>query len=72
MLNNQTNKLEYINKLENDKLILIEENRRLKQAFLSGCESYNIALLQKNMRIDALERELKKLRQQNAMLVLMR
>ena len=45
MLNNQTNKLEYINKLENENKLLREENKRLKQTFLSDCQSYNISLL---------------------------
>ena len=72
MLNNQTNKLEYINKLENENKLLKEENKRLKQTILSDCQNYNISLLQKNMRLDTLEREIKQLRQKNAMLVLMR
>jgi len=72
MLNNQTNKLEYINKLENENKLLREENKRLKQIFLSDCQNYNISLLQKSMRIDTLEREIQQLRQKNAMLVLMR
>lgn len=72
MVNNQTNKLEYINKLENEIKLLREENKRLKQTFLSDCQGYNISLLQKNMRIDILERENQYLRQRNAMLVLTR
>ena len=72
MLNNQTNKLEYINKLENENKLLREENKRLKQTFLSDCQSYNISLLQKTMRIDTLEREVQQLRHKNTMLVLMR
>ena len=71
MLNNQTNMLEYINKLEYENKLLREENKRLKKTFLSDCKSYNITLLQKNMQIDTLERELQLLRQKNAMLVLM-
>ena len=71
MLNNQINKLEYINKLENENKLLREENKRLKQTFLSDCQSYNLSLLQKTMRIDTLEREVQQLRQKNAMLVLM-
>ena len=72
MLNNQTNKLEFINKLENENKLLREENKRLKQTFLSDCQSYNISLLQKTMRIDTLEREVQQLRHKNTMLVLMR
>ena len=72
MLNNQTNKLEYINKLENEIKLLREENKKLKQTFLSDCQNYNISLIQKTMRIDTLEREIQQLRQKNAMLVLMR
>ena len=72
MLNNQTNKLGYINKLENENKFLREENKRLRQTFLSDCHNYNVSLLKKNMQIDTLEREIQQLRQKNAMLVLMR
>ena len=72
MLNNQTNKMQYINKLENENKLLREEIKRLKQTFLSDCQNYNISLLQKTMLIDTLEREIQQLRQKNAMLVLMK
>lgn len=71
MLNNQTNKLEYINKLENENMLLREENKRLKQIFLSACDKYNVSLLQKDKIIERLERELQLSKQHNAMLVLM-
>ena len=71
MLNNQTNKLEYMNKLENENMLLREENKRLKQTFLSACDKYNVSLLQKDKIIERLERELQLSKQHNAMLVLM-
>lgn len=71
MLNNQTNKLDYINKLENENKLLKEENKRAKQVFLSACEKFNVSLQQKDNRIAILERELQLSRQRNAMLVLM-
>lgn len=72
MKNNQMNQMEYINKLENENMLLREENKKIKQTFLSDCEAYNISLLQKSMRIDALEQELRSVRQTNAMLLLMK
>lgn len=72
MLNNQINKLEYINKLESEVNRLNEENRKLKQSFLFGCQNDNILMLQLRMEIDALKRELSKAQRKNAMLVLMR
>ena len=66
-----TNKLNYINKLEKENKLLREENTKLKRTFLSDCETYNISLLQKNKQIYNLEREVQMLRQRNAMLVLM-
>ena len=71
MLINQTNKLEYMNKLENENMLLREENKRLKQTFLPACDKYNVSLLQKDKIIERLERELQLSKQHNAMLVLM-
>ena len=71
MLNNQTNKFEYMNNLEKENMLLKEEKRRLKQVFLSACDKYNISLLQKDKIIATLERELQLSKQHNAMLVLM-
>ena len=71
MLNNQTNKMQYINKLENENKLLKEEMRRLKQVFLSACKKYDVSLLHKDNRIAILERELQLSNQRNAMLVLM-
>lgn len=71
MLNNQTNKFEYMNKLEKENMLLKEENKRLRQVFLSACDKYNVSLLQKDKIIATLERELQLSKQHNAMLVLM-
>ena len=71
MLNNQTNKFEYMNSLEKENMLLKEENKRLKQVFLSACDKYNVSLLQKDKIIARLERELQLSKQHNAMLVLM-
>lgn len=71
MLNNQTNKMQYINKLENENKLLKEENKRIKQVFLSACEKYNVSLLHKDNIIARLERELQLSNQRNAMLILM-
>lgn len=71
MLNNQTNKFEYMNNLEKENMLLKEENKRLRQVFLSACDKYNVSLLQKDKIIATLERELQLSKQHNAMLVLM-
>lgn len=71
MLNNQTNKFEYMNNLEKENMLLKEENKRLKQVFLTACDKYNVSLLQKDKIIERLERELQLSKQHNAMLVLM-
>ena len=71
MLNNQTNKFEYMNNLEKENMLLKEENKRLRQVFLSACDKYNVSLLQKDKIIATLERELQLSKQHNSMLVLM-
>lgn len=71
MSNNLTNKFEYMNSLEKENMLLKEENKRLRQVFLSACDKYNVSLLQKDKIIARLERELQLSKQHNAMLVLM-
>lgn len=71
MLNTEANKMQYINKLENEIKLLKEENKKLKQVFLSACDKYNISLLQKDNVIATLERELQLSKRLYAMSVLM-
>lgn len=71
MLNTQANKMQYINKLENEIKLLKEENKKLKQVFLSACDKYNISLRQKDNVIATLERELQLSKRLYAMSVLM-
>ena len=72
MLNNQTSKLKYIEQLEKENIMLKEENKRLKNRILFGYQQSNTTLLQKELMIRALKKELAKARQENVMLVSIR
>lgn len=72
MLNNQINKLEYINKLESEVNRLNEENKKLKQSVLFGCQNDNLLILQLRTQIDILKRELAQTLKQNAVLLQMK
>jgi len=72
MLNNQTSKLKYIEQLEKENIMLKEENKRLKNRILFGYQQSNTTLLQQELMIRALKKELAKARQENVMLVSIR
>lgn len=66
MLINQTNKLDYINKLENENKLLREENVKLKRAFLYD---KNYQDKEKQNKINKLENEVATLRHKLAFLL---
>lgn len=72
MPNNQINDIKYINKLENDNKLLKEENKRLKQTFLENCEKFNISSIEQSRLIVDMQKEITKLKQKLAMLLLIK
>ena len=72
MLNNQINDIKYINKLENDNKLLKEENKRLKQTFLENCEKFNISSIEQSRLIVDMQKEITRLKQKLAMLLLIK
>lgn len=63
---------EYIKQLETENIMLKEQNKKLQHRVLFGCQQENVSLLQKELLIQSLKKELAKARQQNAMLLLTR
>ena len=63
---------EYIKQLELENIMLKEENKKLQHRVLFGYQQENVSLLQKELLIQSLKKELAKARQQNAMLLLTR
>lgn len=72
MPNNQINDIKYINKLENDNKLLKEENKRLKQTFLENCEKFNISSIEQSRLIVDMQKEITRLKQKLAMLLLIK
>lgn len=72
MLNNQIYDIKYINKLENDYKLLKEENKRLKQTFLENCEKFNISSIEQSRLIVDMQKEITRLKQKLAMLLLIK
>lgn len=68
----QTRKIEYIKQLEYENMILREEVGKLKHKILFGYQQDNISLLQKELLIASLKKELAKVKQQNLKLLLSR
>lgn len=68
----QTRKTNYIKQLEYENMILREEVGKLKHKILFGYQQDNISLLQKELLIASLKKELAKAKQQNLKLLLSR
>jgi hypothetical protein len=72
MKNNSLSLFEYIRQLEKENINLKQENRNLKHKILIGYKEENTSLLQKELLIDSLRKELAKVKQENLMLVLVK
>lgn len=68
----QTRKIDYIKQLECENMMLREEVGNLKHKILFGYQQDNISLLQKELLIASLKKELAKVKQQNLKLLLSR
>ena len=72
MKNNSLSLFEYIRQLEKENINLKQENQNLKHKILIGYKEENTSLLQKELLIDSLRKELAKVKQENLMLVLVK